>query len=407
MPSIEKLLRKCATGGTVCRASRHLIMFRKAGIYDSCLKELKKAGIQPAKSVAHHKLIAFHLNTAHMKRFRALLAHPDVHAIERDRTVSAHPGVPAARLLSNSNKRGQRQAAINAACPANAPWDVCQVQAPSLWPITRGSGVRVAILDTGIGPHPDLRVTGGVNTITGGSYRDNNGHGTHIAGTVAGRGTNGQQLGVAPNVSLYAVKVLDSNGTGYISDIVEGIHWCIRNKIKVINMSFGLQANSTILHAAIKLAYRSGIVLVASAGNSGPNNTALDAPARYPETIAVAASTRTYKIASYSSRGSGVDVAAPGTNIRSTWIGGGFKLLSGTSMASPHVTGGAALLRSRFARLTPAEVTNRLKKSARLLVGFSARSQGSGLIQLKRAATVTGSSNISARARKSRKTSAK
>jgi minor extracellular protease Epr len=282
--------------------------------------------------------------------------------------------------------------AVSEDCPDGVTWNVCRVQAPKVWPQSRGSDIGIGIIDTGIARHPDLHIAGGINTVGGSSYHDDNGHGTHVAGIAAALGTNGRIPGVAPRAKLYAVKALNANGEGFVSGIIKGIDWCIQKRIPVINMSVGISGGSSrALREAIQRARDNGIVVVASAGNNGDSGSGIDEPASFPETIAVAASTQGNGVASFSSRGNGIDVTAPGADIKSTWVGGGYKRMSGTSMASPHVAGGAALLLAKQPGMRPSEVSRRLKSSARRLSGFSSRSQGSGLIQLAGAIQAGGS----------------
>ncbi len=148
-------------------------------------------------------------------------------------------------------------------------------------------------------------------------------------------------IGVGPQINLYAIKVLGANGSGYLSDVIEGIQWAINNGMQVVNMSLGTTADIQSFHNAVIVAKNANIVLVVVAGNSG---SSVDYPAAYPETIAVSATDKNNQIASSSSRSSEVDLAAPGVSIYSTYKGTGYKTLSGTSMAAPHVTGAAALV---------------------------------------------------------------
>jgi minor extracellular protease Epr len=382
MGNLGERVCRCAVRGKAKHAQRGIIVIRDRNAYDDCVMRLRQAGVTPVKSIASRGLLCLHVNGS--REWRRLTSHPAVQYAELDVQVRAH----AAGCSGYRRKRPRRQAGGSRAKPAlRAPWNVTRVQAPLLWPSTLGGGVRIAVLDTGIGPHPNLRVAGGVNTIGGRSYRDDNGHGTHVAGIAAGLGRCGNPAGVAPRARLYAVKVLDSSGSGYISDIVEGIEWCIKRGIRVMNMSFGLPPGLTsrALQGAIRRAARRGIVAVASAGNGGRNSGGLDVPASYPETIAVAASTRRNRVAAFSSRGNGIAVAAPGQAIRSTKPGGGYRIESGTSMAAPHAAGGAALLLSIDPRLTPAALKRRLDAAAKRL-GYRRTAQGAGLLQLRAAA---------------------
>ncbi len=250
------------------------------------------------------------------------------------------------------------------------PWGVDRIDADAAWSAhgIKGSGVRVAILDTGIDlKHPDLKanIKGGYNALNPRrAPTDGNGHGTHVAGTVAAL-LNGQGvIGGAPEAHLYAVKVLGDSGWGWISDIIEGIDWSVRNGMQVLNMSFGSTSPSQALQDAVARAYQAGVVMVAAAGNSGCSGDTVNYPARYPETIAVAATDQADAITSWSSCGPEVDLSAPGNQILSTYKKGTYATLSGTSMAAPHVTATAALVISRWGPLSPDQMRAHLMATA-------------------------------------------
>jgi subtilisin family serine protease len=230
--------------------------------------------------------------------------------------------------------------------PQILPWGIDRIDAELVWPGgNTADPVKVGIIDTGISnKHPDLlaNVKGGVNTINPfKSWNDDNGHGSHVAGIVAALNNDIGVVGAGPAVDLYAIKVLNAAGSGYLSDVIEGIQWAIANHMQVINMSLGTASDVPSLHDAVKAAKEAGIVVVAAAGNSGGS---VSYPAAYPEVIAVSAIDQNNVIASWSSRGPEVDLAAPGVSIYSTYKGTGYATLSGTSMAAPHVTGSAALV---------------------------------------------------------------
>lgn len=229
-------------------------------------------------------------------------------------------------------------------------------KATSVIPGKGGVGVKVAVIDTGIDcSHPDLagNCFFGAKYVSGGNS-DDHGHGTHVAGIIGARDNEFGVVGVAPEAMLYAVKVLDKNGSGSLSSVANGIVWAVKNNMQVINMSLGGSSGSQALHDAVKAAWDAGILVVAAAGNSGCCDRVLY-PAKYPESIAVAAVDEGDMRASFSSTGPEVTVAAPGVKILSTVPTGscalcdhsGYRALSGTSMAAPHVTGAAALLLSR------------------------------------------------------------
>lgn len=272
---------------------------------------------------------------------------------------------------------------------ATVVWDTYY---PKLNGAALGKGVKVAVLDTGVlYTHPDLkgRVVWCVNTVLTKTYRgtdlskcvDRNGHGTHVTGIIAALINNAGVAGVASNVSIYIIKVLNDAGQGTYTDIAEGIIEAVKgpdgvagtsDDANVLSMSLGGSSDSSVLHDAVTWAYQNGAVLVAAAGNSGDGNPSTDNvayPARYPEVIAVAAVDSKYQVASWSSDGPEVDVAAPGVNILSTYLKNGYATLSGTSMATPHVSGVVALVQAlRLASgkqlLTPSQVYDVLTSTA-------------------------------------------
>jgi len=281
------------------------------------------------------------------------------------------------------------------------PWGVDRIDAEKVWGITTGDPIKVAIVDTGIDlTHPDLKdnIKGGVSTVLYTiSYNDDNGHGTHVAGIVAAIDNEIGVIGVGPKIDLYAVKVLDRRGSGYLSDVIEGLDWAIKNGMQIVNMSFGASSYNASLEDAIKKVNAAGIVQVAAAGNSGPGDNTVSYPAKFAEVIAVTATDQTDTIASWSSRGSEVDLAAPGVDIYSTYKGSTYKTLSGTSMAAPHVTGTAALVLTTAiggydldgdGLWDPNEVQNRLEATAKDLgvVGWD-NLYGSGLVNAYSAVT--------------------
>ena len=231
----------------------------------------------------------------------------------------------------------------------NLPWGVDRIDADVVHPYNQGNGVDVAIIDTGIDlDHEDLNVAGDVTfvsrTVSG---DDDNGHGTHCAGTVAALNNDIGVIGVAPQVELYAVKVLDRSGRGWLSDVIKGIEWAVEHNIDVINMSLGSSRHSYSLEQACKKAYEAGVLLVAATGNSGQRWSTSDSviyPAKYESVIAVGATDTSDRRASWSSTGPAVELAAPGVNIYSTYYNNSYTRMSGTSMASPHVAGVAALI---------------------------------------------------------------
>ncbi len=254
------------------------------------------------------------------------------------------------------------------------PWGIDKVDADLSWGLTSGDVVKVAVIDTGIETgHPDLtdNIKGGYNAIDPTrSAEDDNGHGTHVSGIIAASNNAIGVVGMGPQIDLFAIKVLNRRGSGYLSDIIEGLDWAVQNGIQVANMSLGTTVDVQSFHDAVVRAYDAGMVLVAAAGN---NSAAVNYPAAYPEVIAVSATDSSDNFASFSSRGSEVDISAPGVSVYSTYKGKIYKTLSGTSMASPHVAGAAALLLTVREKCdtnfdgmcSPDEVQNRLESTAK------------------------------------------
>lgn len=247
------------------------------------------------------------------------------------------------------------------------PWGVEKIQAPKVWKWSRGNGIRVAVIDTGISSyHPALQrnYRGGINILS--PYyapEDYNGHGTHVAGIIAGRFSELGIIGVAPKAFIYAVKAFNRQGSANLSDLLAAIDWCVDKKMNIINMSFGMRNVSDSLRRAVQIAYQKGIIMVAATGNQG-NQMHIDYPARYPETISVGSISPQERISSFCNTGGKVDIFAPGEKIISTWLDGGVKQMSGTSMAVPHVSGTIALLLYLNQQLTVEQIRYLLGRSA-------------------------------------------
>ncbi|MBI6546475.1 MAG: peptidase S8 [Cyanobacteria bacterium NC_groundwater_1444_Ag_S-0.65um_54_12] len=224
------------------------------------------------------------------------------------------------------------------------------------WHFTTGTeSIRVAVIDTGIAAtHLDLsgQVVESQTFVSGTTTGDDdNGHGTHVAGTIAALNGGGQVVGLAPTTKLMAVKVLNSSGSGNWSSIASGIVWATDHGANVINLSLGGMISSATLRDAVNYAWNKGVVIAAAAGNNG--SSAKSYPAAYDVCLAVAATDDADRKASFSSYGAKwVDVAAPGVGIWSTYLADSYRQLSGTSMATPHVSALAALLWSHLGLTT-------------------------------------------------------
>jgi len=314
-------------------------------------------------------------------RLAALQADPNIAAITPDEIVS----LPVT-AMAKSGGGAQAQ---------SIPTGILRINGDLSSAISgNGSGavnVDVAVIDTGIQPnHPDLNVVGGKNCQTGTSYADGHGHGTHVAGTVAAKDDANGVVGVAPGARLWAVRVLSNSGSGTTSTVVCGIDWVAANSatIEVANMSLGGSGTdsacggSDVYHNAICNAVSRGVTFAVAAGNSAADSRNYR-PATYPEVITVSAladfngepgggaaatcrSDVDDTFADFSNFGADVDIIAPGVCINSTWIGSAYNSISGTSMASPHVAGAAALYKASNPSASPTQVKTALQNAGNL-----------------------------------------
>ncbi len=374
---------------------------------------------------------------------QALQANPSVEGVYDDPTI-------AAQGLATTGTGGQAQGIviyINAvAAPAQEvyPWGLVRIGIPEVHaghPGLDGSGVKVATLDTGIDVnHPDLKqnIIGGVNARAGEDqrdYQDYNGHGTHVAGIIAARSNKQGIIGAAPHILIYAIKVLDQNGAGKVSDLISGLGWVRANNINLVNMSLGFPQEwgpYPAIEKAIKRLYDAGVIMVAAAGNRNPRpvppiaqgaggdgaggdtspactpaaqgaggdgaggdgssfcyqTTKVKDPAAYPWVIAVGATDEQDLVTDYSRSGPEMalhGVVAPGGARNGTWLlstnkGGGYGLGIGTSQAAAHVTGTIALALQLQRNLSFNDILALLKGGTTRSDGLSPQWEGAGLI---------------------------
>jgi serine protease AprX len=274
------------------------------------------------------------------------------------------------------------------------------IAVPDVWNAGyRGTGIKIAIVDTGIDrTHPDFagRIVDGASFV-GGDYQDDNGHGTHVASTCAGSGAaqGGTYTGVAPEARLYVAKVLDRSGSGSMSGVMAGVEWAVDRGVQVINMSLGGSGSSDgqdALSLTCNAAVARGIVVCVAAGNEGPTARTVGSPGAAADVITIGATDRRDRMASFSSRGPtrdgrtkpdlcfpGVDIVAAratGTTMGSP-LGERYTASSGTSMATPHAAGLAALLLQARMGSSPAQIKAALMQTA-LDIGVDENSQGAG-----------------------------
>lgn len=288
-----------------------------------------------------------------------------------------------------------------------------------------GKGVVVAVLDTGVYPHPDLilpdnRILAWYDILNQkNNPYDDNGHGTHVSGIIAGNGRSSRGLykGIAPETLLVVVKVLDENGGGNVSNLLTGIEWCLDHlatlPIKVMNLSLGTLAQESYhldpLCRATTAAWQKGITVCAAAGNQGPGQKTIDSPGINPKIITVGNVDDRQTPTGYddelnrtSGRGPTIDnltkpdLLAPGTDITSLKVEGGYRTLSGTSMSTPLVSGAIALIIQKWPQLGPDGIKRLLTQNARS-IGLGANQQGAGVLDLENIFTVNPSNQTTDR----------
>jgi len=310
------------------------------------------------------------------KKAKELAADPQILGVEPDRLI----------LLDQQGQgRGWGNSGRITSPPQSLPTGVNRIDGDlNTTALIDGNDTRVnidiAVIDTGIDlKHLDLNVVKNVTFVWGTKNgADDNGHGSHVAGTAAAIDNGIGVVGVAPGARLWAVKVLDRSGSGYLSWVIAGIDYVTQNaaSIEVANMSLGFQGYSASFDAAIARSVAAGVTYAVAAGNSASDAINFS-PANHPDVISVSAiadfdgvggaqaqptcrNDQDDSFADFSNYGSVVDIAAPGVCIYSTWKGGGYATISGTSMASPHVAGAAAVYKANNPAALPADVRSAL-----------------------------------------------
>jgi len=337
---LERMRRE--VGATDVRRLGYTFVFRSQSMSTEALIAYFEGKWDPVYVEPHYLYIT---NQATLQK-----ASPKLSAVDDAEQTTLEPIIPNDALYSDYQ------------------WNLTSIGTEKGWNLSRGGeDVVVAVLDTGVQQdHPDLRdqLTTGYNVIDGSSVaEDDVGHGTHVAGIIGAAVNNNEGVaGISWYNRIMPVKVLDSSGAGTTYSVAEGIIWAADNGAKVINMSLGNYASAEFLHDAIRYAYDRDVVLIAASGNDNTSRPGF--PAAYPEVFAVAATDAHGARASFSNYGDYIDVAAPGDGIASTYPGSQYAALSGTSMASPHVAGLAALIRTKNPLLTNEEVMEIMRQTA-------------------------------------------
>jgi subtilisin family serine protease len=282
-------------------------------------------------------------------------------------------GVYVVQTSSDSNISALESSDIVASVEVDQPvqllaqtvdWGVSRVGADKIWDKTTGSGIVVAVIDTGVQlDHSDL-----VNNIGSGydfvnndiNAYDDNGHGTHVAGIIGAVNNGDGTVGPAFGARIMPIKVLNASGYGYLSDVAKGIYYAVDNGARIINLSLGTTQDTFVLREAVRYAGQRGVLVVAAAGNSYGQSCVY--PAAYAESICVVATDKDNKLASFSNVGG--ELSAPGVSNYSTYLGNRYAYLSGTSMATPHISGAAASLYSYCQTCSTTEIRQLLRDTA-------------------------------------------
>ncbi|MCB0191129.1 MAG: S8 family serine peptidase [Anaerolineae bacterium] len=391
------------------------------GTLDQKLQEIGASGLQPLiEEVAEgtgDDLETFTIQAEEVSQLYKVNFSPDQDPFEVSVSLSEDPSVEYAEPNFIAGITG-RPVALPTTLEPNDPlyskhqWNLQAIQMPAAWDVTTGDDVIVAIIDTGVAFNAsDLA---GTDHMTGYDFvnadadpTDDNGHGTHVAGTVAQTTNNGIGVaGVAFNATILPVKALGASGNGSYANIIQAIIYAVDQGADVINMSLAGRTGTQALQDAVKYAYDRGVVVVAATGNDGQSNVYY--PAGYDEyVIAVGAVRVDNTLTSYSNHGTALDLVAPGGDVgvdqnndgygdgvlqqtfKSSGDGFSYRFFEGTSMASPHVAGLAALLVSQERNATPDQIENYMASSARSL--GAGDQYGAGLIQAANALSlVTG-----------------
>jgi len=266
-------------------------------------------------------------------------------------------------------------------------WEISKFNIPEIWKKTKGEGIKVAVIDTGCDfNHHDLKdnMLEGMNFVSPGKPpMDRNGHGTHVAGTIAASDNNLGMVGIAPKAKIVPIKSLDDRGSGSIANVYKGIEWAIQKNVDIITMSLGSSMGDANLQGAINKAFSKNILVFCAAGNAGPS-TPIMYPAKYPQTISIGAIDSNMNRTSFTCSGPELEFLCPGQDILSCVPGNRYASMSGTSMSNPFAAGYAALVLSYYKRkFSKQECVDFFRKSVKDLSNAQYRTkkyQGYGIL---------------------------
>jgi minor extracellular protease Epr len=279
-------------------------------------------------------------------------------------TISPSPKEPIEQN-TNTNTGSSENTPSNPVTESN--WALNQINAPAAWSESTGTGVKIAILDSGVGPIDDVKVYGGYNFVDDNEdTTDWYGHGTMVASIIAATHTNSKTglKGVAPDAEIYAVKIIDDQGNMNLDRAIKGVQWAIDNDIQIISMSWCINDRNNALKQILDLAYSNGILLIAAAGNYGEIRTGVGCPADYDTTIAVSAVKENKLRLEQACAGSQIELTGPGENVWVIWRDNKLYTNTGTSFAAAYITGTAALVWAKNPALTNTKVRDILCQTA-------------------------------------------
>lgn len=316
---------------------RFIVAFDRDRDLPLIIKELSNAGFRVLERLDIINGVVCHLNEKEKDVIASLEC---VRYLEEDKELFVLEQNEFMFSFNNTNSMARGREVID--------WGIKRINADKTWNLVTGKGISVGIVDTGIkDSHPDLRgvVIGGFDAVDESSYEDDNGHGTYVASIVSARRNGLGIVGVAPDSLLFAIKVIGNRGRGYISDVLEGCQWALNEDVKLLNMSFGSEYESIALMETMDILSSKGVITVAAVGNRG--NYGIYCPAKSNSTVCVGASGLDDQRMSWSNYGPELKengVLAPGDWILVANKDGDWLRVSGTSIATPHVTGAIALL---------------------------------------------------------------